>query len=74
MPIGNLPDTLLTLLIGSPEIHWTFHYRFDDRTFEFDDEEIKATLDGVPLSEPAVISFLRGYIAEGITAALQGSA
>lgn len=66
MPIGDLVGTLLQLVIGSPQIHWTFIYRTDNGIYEFDDEEIKQELDGIPLSEPAVVSFLRNEISTGI--------
>jgi hypothetical protein len=36
----------------------------DDEKFEFSSAEIKAILDGVPLSEPSVMSWVEGYITE----------
>jgi len=66
MPLGDLTSTLLTLLIGTPDIHWIFEYRVNDQTFVFDDEPIKETLDGVPLTEPAVMKYIRAAIREGI--------
>jgi hypothetical protein len=66
MPLGDLPGTLLTLLISSPEIHWTFDYRVDGQQFLFDDAPVKAELEGVPLSEPAVLAFLREMITSGV--------
>jgi hypothetical protein len=29
MPLGNLADTFLTLVVGSPEVHWIFRYTVD---------------------------------------------
>lgn len=66
MPLGDLVSTLLTLMIGSPEVHWIFEYSINDNTFVFDDEPIKETLDGVPLSEPAVMKFIREALQMGI--------
>ncbi len=66
MPLGDLATTMLTLVIGSPEVHWTFRYQVDDREFVFDDEPVKKELDGIPFSEPLVINFLREYLTEGI--------
>ena len=66
MPLGDISGTLLTLIIGTPEVNWIFEYDVDDNSFIFDDKPIKDTLDGVPLSEPAVIRFLRESINEGI--------
>lgn len=66
MPLGNLADTILSLVIGTSNIHWIFKYRIDDREFVFDDEPIKNELIDVPMSEPVVISFIREYLESGI--------
>jgi len=66
MPLGDISGTLQTLIIGTPEVNWVFEYNVDEDSFVFDDEPIKETLDGVPLSEPAVMKFVREMIDEGI--------
>lgn len=66
MPLGDITSTLLTLIIGSPEIHWIFEYHVDGNIFIFDDEPIKEILDGVHLCEPSVMKFIRETIEEGI--------
>lgn len=66
MPLGDLPSTLLSLLIGSSQVHWIFRYQVDDREFLLDDAPIKKELDNLPLSDPLIISFLRDYLTEGI--------
>ena len=66
MPLGDLAGTWLTLLVGHPQVHWRFHYQVGPETFEFDDEPIKETLAGVPLSDPAVLQYLRALLAEGV--------
>jgi anti-sigma regulatory factor (Ser/Thr protein kinase) len=66
MPLGNLPATLITLVVGLPHVHWLFRYQVDDRNFEFDDEPIKSALDGLSLSEPSILGFLREMLEEGI--------
>lgn len=66
MPLGNLAATVLTLVIGSPQVHWLFRYQVDDRTFEFDDAPVKQELEGVALTEPAVLGFLRELLETGV--------
>ncbi len=66
MPLGDISSTLQTLVIGSPEVNWVFEYKVDENSFVFDDQPIKETLQGVPLSEPAVMRFIREMIDEGI--------
>lgn len=71
MPLGDLTGTLLTLIIGTPEVHWVFEYRFNHRHYVFDDKPIKQTLMGLPLSEPTVMKFIRQELKEGIQTARQ---
>jgi anti-sigma regulatory factor (Ser/Thr protein kinase) len=66
MPLGDIVSTLQTLIIGTPDIHWVFEYRFNGFVFVFDDKPIKEALDGVPLSEPAVMKFIREMLESGI--------
>ncbi len=73
MPLGNLADTFFHLLIANPSIHWLFIYRVDARSFEFDDAPIKAELEGISLTEPAVLSYLRQTIDTGILETANGN-
>lgn len=73
MPLGSLAATILTLVVGSPEVHWIFTYTVDEQTFEFDDQPVKETLDDLPLSDPAVLGYLRETLETGI-ASLNGTA
>ena len=66
MPLGDLASTFLTLMIGYPQVNWVFKYQMDEREFTLDDKPIKNTLEGVPLSEPSVINYLRELITNGI--------
>lgn len=66
MPLGDIAGSILLLVVGSPDTHWTFKYNVNDENFEFDDQIIKAELDGIPLSEPMVLKFIRNEITTGI--------
>ena len=66
MPLGSLAETFLSLLIGSPHVHWVFDVQVDEDSFVFDDQPIKQELDGVPLTEPDVLRFIREYLEEGL--------
>ena len=71
MPLGDLASTFLTLLISHPKIDWTFLYRITDkngksRDFLFESAELRSALGDISLTEPEVLTFLRGLIEEGI--------
>ncbi len=66
MPLGDIVSTLLTLIIGTPEVRFLFEYKINQQSYKFDNEPIKQTLDGVSLSEPAVIKYIREELKTGI--------
>lgn len=66
MPLGDVANTLFCLVISYPQIHWVFEYKVNGEVFKFDDQPIKRELDGVPLSEPGVLGFIREYLTEGV--------
>ncbi|MCC7359525.1 MAG: sensor histidine kinase [Anaerolineales bacterium] len=74
MPLGDLAGTWLTLLVGHPQVHWRFAYQVGPETFEFDDAPVKQTLAGLPLTEPAVLHYLRALLAEGVAQAAGAAA
>jgi anti-sigma regulatory factor (Ser/Thr protein kinase) len=69
MPLGDLTATILTLVVGSPQVHWVFRYAVNGECFEFDDQPVKEELKEIPLSEPSVLGFLREMLEAGISEA-----
>ncbi len=66
MPLGNLEDTIITLILTTPSVNWVFRYQYNDQVFEFDDMELKEALGNLPLSDFRVIKFLSNTITEGV--------
>ena len=66
MPLGDIAATLLHLLVANPSIHWVFRYRYNDHEFVFDDTPVKAELQGMPLTEPAILNVLREMLQTGL--------
>lgn len=66
MPLGDITGTILTLFLGTPNIHWIYEQQVNDKIFFFDDQPIKETLDGISLTEPSILKYLRETLEEGI--------
>lgn len=66
MPLGDLANTILTLVVGNPQTDFVYRHKYDERVFEFDTRPIKAELGDVPLSEPSVIEYLRREISDSL--------
>jgi hypothetical protein len=68
-PLGDMPGTLVAFLLSEPAPE--LHYRHTVQTaggssmFEFDTADLRAELDGVPLTHPAVAQWLSEFISEG---------
>ena len=65
-PMGNIVDTIITLIQADDKIDYLFKYTSDDFEFVLDTKEIKKILDGIPINLPDVIIWLKDYIKEGL--------
>ena len=64
-PLGNIKDTLLSLILSEYSCQLHYVHRVDDKKFEFDTGGIARELDGIPLSTPQVREWLAEFINEG---------
>lgn len=66
-PLGNITDTITTLIAGNPQVDFLFTYSRDSRTYELDTRQICATLDGVPINSSEVLTAIRGDLMEALS-------
>lgn len=66
MPLGDLPNTILSLIVGNPQTDFVYRHSASNRHFEFDTRPVKRELGDVPLSEPTVIEYLRREISDSL--------
>ena len=65
-PIGDISESIVTLIQADENIDYEFHYETDDVVFDLNTVEIKELLDGVSIVEPDIIIWLKSYVKEGI--------
>lgn len=65
-PMGNIVETIITLIQADDKIDYLFKYTSDDFEFILDTKDIKQILDGVAINLPEVIIWLKNYIKEGL--------
>jgi len=58
-PWGSMVDTLITLIVGNPEIDFFYHHQKGTFEYTLDTAVIKKELGDVPISNPEVINLLR---------------
>lgn len=63
-PLGNITDTITTLIQCNPNIRWCFRHEKPEGTVKLDTNELKAVLGDVPLSNIEVVNWIDGYIRE----------
>ena len=64
MPLGDMTQTLLTLIGGNPEIDFDYIRILDGRRMEADTRQFRQVLEDIPLNTPQVLSFIGEYLEE----------
>jgi anti-sigma regulatory factor (Ser/Thr protein kinase) len=64
--IGNMTETLITLIAGHADRDYIYEERDEGHIFRFDTQEIKSELEGVPINEPAALAAIRGMLQDEI--------
>ena len=63
-PLGDIASTIATIVSMNEDKDFVYIRNIDGKEFEFKSSDIKKILDGVPLSEPSVMSWIEDYIRE----------
>ena len=62
MPLGNMTDTLISLINTNCRIDFIYNYSVDERNFTLDTRQLKNILGSVPVDIPEVTVFLTRYL------------
>ena len=65
-PLGDMAGTMTALISGSPEIDFVYSHNKNGQEFILDTKEIREILGGVPLDNPDVVSWIDGFINDGL--------
>jgi anti-sigma regulatory factor (Ser/Thr protein kinase) len=71
-PLGDIASTIVTIVSMNNDKEFLYKRVLDDREFIFSTVEVKKILDGVPLSEPSVMSWIEQYLNEQYNELLKG--
>lgn len=64
--MGNVVDTMLTLIQANENIDYIFAYKTDKNDFILDTREMKDILGDVKINEPEVLLWVKDYMKEGL--------
>lgn len=64
IPLGNISESLVTLIQGHPDRDFLFKHSKADKTVTLDTRELRKILDDIPLDSYEVIKFIKEYLLE----------
>lgn len=64
--MGDIIETMMTLIQANENIDYVFEYKTDDSDFIMNTKEMKDILGDVKMSEPEVLMWLKDYMKEGL--------
>lgn len=72
-PLGDIGQTLMTMIAGSPEIDFRYEHRKDGKQYILDTRSIKEVLEGIPINNPEVLSYLKEDLIKGLKRLMRDS-
>ena len=72
-PLGDLEETLLSLLVSLESVNLRFSYRSERGEFSLASADIRRQVGDMHFSHPEVYQFLKSYIREGLGRLLAGA-
>lgn len=66
LPIGDIAETMVTVILSNPEIDFELVLKRDDEEFEFSTIDVKERLGDISITQLDVIQWLKEYISESI--------
>ncbi len=66
-PIGDMAETMLTIISGAPEPEYIYEHKKDGKVFLLDTVQLKEILGDIPLDTPDVLNWIAGYVREGLS-------
>ena len=64
MPLGNISETMHTLIIMNKEIDFLYKYSVDEREFTLDTRNIRKIMGDIPLDTPEVSAYIMEFLEE----------
>lgn len=65
-PLGDMSETMMTLIASNPEMDFVYTHRVDNRKYHLDTREIRQVLEELPLNHPPVLLHIRQDIVDGL--------
>ncbi len=68
MPLGDMSQTIETLIVYNTAIDFIYTYRVDNEQYELSTAQMREILEGVPLDNPEVVAYIKDFLRENTSA------
>ena len=65
-PLGDIPETIQTVIAGEADVNFKYLHKVDSKCYKLNTEEIKRELDGLEITNPRVIAFIKSDVEKGL--------
>lgn len=65
-PLGDIARTLIAIIAGHPEINIRYRHQVNGSLYTFDAREIKSHLNGISITSPEAMKYIRNNIKQGL--------
>jgi K+-sensing histidine kinase KdpD len=65
-PLGDMMETMTTLLLGNPELEISYRHQKDGKSYELSSQMLRERFKNQSLTRPEVIQWVRKHIREGL--------
>ena len=65
-PVGDIAGTMITLIIGNPDVDFEYCHKIDEKQFFVDTRKLKEKFGGRPTTDPVVFQHLLAKLNEGL--------
>ncbi len=73
-PLGDITETLITLIAVNTAVNFKFIYNIADKEFVFDTNKVQKELGDITITHPHVLNWLREFLHQNITKLSGGEA
>jgi nitrogen fixation/metabolism regulation signal transduction histidine kinase len=65
-PLGDVGETIVTLINGNPDVDFVFTHTVNRLTYSLDTRELRSQLGEVPINHPQVVALIRENLISGL--------
>ena len=65
-PMGNMSETMVTLIQGNPDVDFVYEHRRNGKQYQFDTRELRTELEEIPINQPEVVNLIFENLREGL--------